>query len=77
MEQIALNKIKISYVIKVIFYSWYLFLLRAEMRDGIIGLCYLSKNRGIFRLDISCANAGKCAAVKVDLGVVWLENIIG
>ena len=61
----------------MIFYSWYLFLLRAGMSDGIIGLCYLSKNRGIFRLDISCANARKCTAVKVGLGVVWLENILG
>jgi hypothetical protein len=69
--------IKISSVKKVIFYRWCLFLLRAEMSDGIIGLCYLSKNWGIFRLDISCANARKCAAVKVGLGVVWLGNIIG
>ena len=69
--------IRILTVIKVIFYSWYLFLLRAEMSDGIIGLCYLSKNRRIFRLDISCTNARKCAVVKGGLGVVWLENIIG
>ena len=47
------------------------------MSDVIIRLCYLSKNWGIFKLDISCAHARKCAAVKVGLGVVWLENIIG
>ena len=45
------------------------------MSDGIIGLCYLPESV-IFRLD-NVQIHENVPSVKVGLGVVWLENIIG